>query len=232
MKTWSVVAVSFLLSFSSAHAQNGGDNGLVSPRDYRINNFSFAEIDFAPLLEEAQKRTLGLSPSELEKLIHSNFRFIFFNKVNKKNFLINPDPHQVVEKTVAILQLHERLEALIREGRKLAVGGSSSERKGQLVREIGDAAKKLGQIFRDYFLDLHPASYRLSFRSFETHDVQFVHYLIQSDRINRLLSQELDHYFFNPAPGAIDISEFDDYSVGILSESIVRLSSLTERNLR
>lgn len=204
----------------------------ASPKDYRANNFTFDTIDFSSLIEEAQKRKLGLTENQLENLVEANFRFIFFNKLNKRNFLVTPEPEQVVEKTVAILRLNGQLETLIREGRKLAVSEGSPFQKGQLVRDMAETARRLGQIFRDYFLEIHESSYRITFRSFDSRNLQFVHYLIQSDRINRLISQELDHYFFDPAPGAIDLTEYDDYSIAILSDSVLKLSTLIEKKLR
>lgn len=227
-------AVPFLVAVFVApglRAQDPFDNG--SPdKDKRADRLALHQLDFGPLLQEAGKRQLGLSESELRELVLSNFRFIFFSKLNVRNFLVTPDPKQVMDQVVFLFQLNGQLEEMIREGRKLVVSHKAGSEREQLVRDIGLAARRIGRLFREYFLDLHHHAYRLTFRTFETKEIQFVHYLIQLDRINRLLGQELEHYFFNPAPGAVDLNEYDDYSIAILTNSILKLSTLTEKRLR
>lgn len=188
-------------------------------------------VDLKLLVTAAAKRNAGLPEKELAKLVAANFRFIFFNKVNNRNFLMNPPPEHVVDRMVQILQLNSQIGFLIREGRRMVIGGAPGEDKLKVIREIGQLGKKLGQVFREYFMDIRHSSYRLHIHSFDDVAVVFVHYLIQLDRINRHLGQEIDHYFFNPAPGAIDLSEYQDYSVATLCESIVKLSTLAERGL-
>ncbi len=190
------------------------------------------EVDLTPLMNEGLSRGLGLSEKDLEKVVGSNFRFILFNRLNESSFAVSPPPKLLMEKIVKILQLDTRIGTLIQEGRRLAASGNSGREERKMVRDVADSAKKLGKIFQDYFLDLRDSPYQFNFRGHKARDVLFIHYLLQLDRLNRRLGQQLDDYFFNPAPGVVDLSEFDESSISTLSKSIVELSSLTDKGLR
>lgn len=223
--------VSHLLLFSSV--LEGQDSALHRKRlRQKYSQMLLREVDLTPLMNEGLSRGLGLSEKDLKKVVDSNFRFILFNRLNEWSFAVVPPPELLMEKIVKVLQLNARIGTLIQEGRRLVARGNSGREERKVVRDVADSAKKLGKIFQGHFLDLRDSPYRFNFRGHEAKDVLFIHYLLQLDRLNRMLGQQLDDYFFNPAPGVVDLSEFDESSINTLSKSIMELSSLADEGLR
>ncbi|MBI4445856.1 MAG: hypothetical protein HY645_08085 [Acidobacteria bacterium] len=228
----SAVFLCFICFFANLDAQVYRSRAAQPFWDYKTTEISLDDVSLELLLAHASRRNPGISEKELQDRVASNFRFILFNSLNKKNFLISPDPQTVVEKSVAVLELHEQLTGLLEEGRRLVRHDGSAEKKEELVARIGETARGLRQTFRHYFLDSHPMSYVMHFYVFGNERAQFVHFLIQTEKVNRMLARELDHYFFNPAPGSVELSEFSSFSIPALSESIAKLSDLTRKKLR
>lgn len=229
MKFWGPAALALLFFSPVLSALSGQEFG---DKRREAVEFSLHEVDFTLLVNQARSRDLGLSDEELERLVGSNFQFIFFNRLNTTNFVTTPPPKNVLEKMVNILQLSRELEKAVGEGRKLVMTANSDKKRKTLVRNVRGSAKRLGKMFGEYFLDIRPSPHQISLRRYDSRDVQFTHYLIQLDRLERLLRQELDHYFFNPAPGVVDLSEYYDLSIGTLSKSIIKLSDMTEKVFR
>ncbi|MFQ5930468.1 MAG: hypothetical protein ACE5MK_12295, partial [Acidobacteriota bacterium] len=138
----------------------------------------------------------------------------------------------VVKKIASILRLNRQLQELVQEGKELVTKKGSDHEKRQLVRQTENLAKELRDTFQQYFLDIHESSYTLDVGAFETNYSQFVHYIVLSERLNRLLTEEVERYFLNPAPGVVEISEYGDVSITVLSECLQRVSTFTEERLR
>ena len=232
MKLLNCAFLSVLLAFSCLKAQLDRRPSGRSIWDRRGAQLSFENVDFTLLQEQARRHKPTLACEDLEKLVQSNFQFIFFNKLNTANFLFTPKPQIVVKKIVSILRLNEQLRELVQEGRELVAKKGSDHEKRQLVRHTGNLAKELRNTFQQYFLDIRESSYTLNVRAFETNYGQFIHYIALSQRLNRLLTEEVEHYFLNPTPGVIEISEYGDVSITVLSECLQRVSTFTEERLR
>ena len=226
MKSWGWVALTLLVFSTVLKAQ------VDMLKRAKPLEFALHKVDLSLLVNEARNRGLGVSGKELETRVVSSFRFIFLNRVNHSNFATAPNPKYVIDKMIHILRLDGRLEHLVREGRRLVEAIDSGEERETLVRDVAGSASQLNKTFRRYFLDFRDSPYRITLRENDAKDVQFVHYMVQLDRLGMLLRQELDHYFFNPAPGEVDLSEYDDFSISTLSKSMIKLSSMTERKLQ
>ena len=194
---------------------------------------SIDRVDLKPLWDLAQQRSTEVPEAELRTLVWSNFRFLFYNKLNRNNFLTNPGPDLVVEKIVGVLNLNERLGLLIEEAQKSVAKREVSWReKAQLVTEIDRSARKLRSAFSQYFVDEGSASYRIRVAKIDAKPIQFRYGLSQMDHVNTSLTRELDRYFFNPAPGLVRLSEYQSSSIGVLCESLVKLSRFTKKAIR
>ena len=162
----------------------------------RRRNVSLEGVDFTSLQEEARRSKSALVGEDLERLVLSNFSHIFHNKLNRRVHLVTPDPQDIVGRIVNILRLNAQLRDLIGRGRELVVVQESDIEKLKLVKMIGDLSGRIRGVFRRHFLDPRGGSYTFSSKTFDSKDHQFIHYIVLSDRISRLLSTELDHYFF------------------------------------
>ena len=202
-----------------------------SRRDFRRRNISLEGVDFTSLQEEAHRRKPALVGEDLEKLVLSNFSHIFHNKLNRRVHIVTPDPQDIVGRIVNILKLNAQLRDLIGRGRELVVVQESDVEKHKLVQKIGDLSDRIRGVFRRHFLDLRVGSYTFSSKMFDSKDHQFSYYIVLSDRISRLLSTELDHYFFNSMPGVVKVSDFEQASIQVLTKSLNKVSLLAAERL-
>ncbi len=193
---------------------------------------SIDKVDLSPLWDLAQQRSEEVSEAELRTLVWSNFRFLFYNKLNRNNFLATPKPDLVVEKIVGVLNLNERLGLLIGEAQRSANREASWRKKAQLVGEIDRSARKLRSAFSQYFMDEGSTTYRIRMAKTKAKPIQFRYCLIQLNHVNLSLTRELGRYFFNPAPGLVRLSEYQSSSIAVLCESLVKLSVFTKKVLR
>lgn len=203
-----------------------------SSRHLRGAHASLEMVDFAILQEAAQKLNPELAHRGVDQIVRANFQFIFYNKLNTGSFLVTPPPQDIVNQIVEILHSKNQIQDLINEGRILAPRSDQTARKRQLVAEINAVARNLETTFRRYFVDLRQSSYTLNMRVFDTHDSQFGYYIILCDRINRSLSRELERYFLSAAPGVVEVSDYKVVGITVLSESIRKISMITEKSLR
>jgi len=190
------------------------------------------QVDLKPLWDLAQQRTGEASKAELRTLVWSNFRFLFYNKLNRDRFLATPGPNLVVEKIVGVLNLNARVGLLIKEAQRSSKREASWRKKAQLVSEIDRLARKLRSSFSQYFVDEGSTTYRIKLARMTEKPIQFRYCLSQLNHVNMSLTRELDRYFFNPAPGLVRLSEYQSSSIGVLCESLVRLSVFTKEVIR
>lgn len=209
--------------YNSSRLSNGGN---------RRRNVSLEGVDFTSLQEEARSIKSALVGEDLEKLVLSNFSHIFNNKLNRRVYRVTPDPQDIVGRIVNILRLNAQLRDLIGRGRELAVEQESDIEKLKLVKMIEDLSGRIRGVFRRHFLDPRGGAYTFSSKTFDSKDHQFTHYIVLSDQISRLLSTELDHYFFNSMPGVVEVSDFKQVSIQVLTKSLNKASSLTVERLQ
>ena len=193
---------------------------------------SIDQVDLSPLCDLAQQRSTEVPEAELRTLVWSNFRFLFYHKLNRNNFLVDPGPNLVVKKIVGVLNLNERLGLLIKEARRSSDREASWRKKAQLVGEIDRSARKLRSAFSQYFVDEGTTTFRIRVAKTSVKPVQFRYCLSQLNHVNMSLTRELDRYFFNPAPGLVRLSEYQNSSIAVLCESLVKLSVFTKEVLR
>ncbi len=193
---------------------------------------SIDKVDLTPLWDLAQQRSAELPEAELKTLVWSNFLFLFYNKLNKDRFLATPKPNLVVEKIVGVLNLNARVGLLIEEAQRSSKREASWRKKAQLVSEIYRSARKLRSTFSQYFVDEGSTTYRIKLARMTEKPIQFRYCLSQLNHINMSLTRELDRYFFNPAPGLVRLSEYQSSSIGVLCESLVKLSVFTKKVIR
>lgn len=209
--------------YNSSRLRSGGN---------RIRNVSLEGVDFTSLQEEARRSRSAFVGEDLEKLVLSNFSYIFHNKLNRRVYRVTPDPQDIVGRIVNILRLNAQLRDLIGRGRELVVVKESNIEKLKLVRMIEDLSGRIRGLFRHHFLDPRGGGYTFSSKTFDSKDHQFTHYIVLSDRISRLLSTELDHYFFNSMPGVVEVSDFEQVSIQVLTKSLNKASSLAIERLQ
>lgn len=227
----SIFVVGLLAFCSLLFSQRGWSEPRSSRITPRIDRMNLDGVDLGPLQLAARNCKPDLAEEELRHLVEANFRFVFFNQLNESRFLVPPPAEKVVQRIVSILAANEKLREIIEKGRELAAHRGSKRQLRALVREIGDTAKQLNQEFVQYFVEVREAKYSIHLPSEGDISSTFVHYLVQSERIQRELTAELERYFFNPVPGSVHLSDYDGGSITVLSESLVRLSKLTLQRL-
>lgn len=227
-----LIELSFLLILTASCAKTQIIPEPHWNRPGRGPQLSLENVDFATLEEAAQRLNPDLAHNGFEELVRANFQFIFYNKLNTGSFLMTPPPQDIVDQIAEVLNRKHRLQELITEGKMLAARSDGGRRKRELVIEIRNAARNLETAFRRYFLDLRQSSYTVNMRFFETRDSQFGFYISLCDQINKNLSREVERYFLSTAPGVVEVSDYEVVGITVLSESIRKISMITEKNLR
>ena len=120
--------------YNSSRLRSGGN---------RIRNVSLEGVDFTSLQEEARRSRSAFVGEDLEKLVLSNFSYIFHNKLNRRVYRVTPDPQDIVGRIVNILRLNAQLRDLIGRGRELVVVKESNFEKLKLVRMIKDLSGRI-----------------------------------------------------------------------------------------
>lgn len=196
----------------------------------------FDDVDYAGLEDQARKRRLDIPESAIARRVRRNFQHVFMNCLNRQRFLAEPSPREVAGKVETILDLNDRLNSLVVEGRRLAVDedsmaeAESGNRRRALMREMERTADELKKVFSDNFVDLRQASYNVSISRDRSRTTRFLLFVLQADRICRTLTDHLNDYFFPAAPGAVAVSDLDDASVEVLAEALVKLCELNRKS--
>lgn len=194
---------------------------------------TFNGLDLSQLENEFRKRTQDLSEEELDARVASNFFFLFFNMLNHRRTIVNPRPQAIVEEILAILELDERMAMLIRTSRRNCHSTSPHQSK-EIVRRLRKDAKKLLGVFSNSFLEVETRSFQFQI-SYVKDDwrATFSLYLHRADQIHALLTKEVDKYFLNSAPALADPTDYQDgLSIQTLATALIKLSSLSEREIR
>lgn len=192
---------------------------------------SFAEVDVSKLIVEVRRREVPVPEEELAQRLHRNVRFIFYNKLNKHNFLTQPRPQELVDRIVEIFRVEDQLSHLLVQGRRLAANDGRLKEKKRLIREMRGCAEDLHDTFTGYFLDVHSSSFRFFVPSRSGKRFRFLHFVIQSERILHLLEGRVNRYFLDTSPGTVSVRDYRDYSITVLCRSLKRLSEMTESRM-
>lgn len=188
-----------------------------------IDRMRLDDLDVEPLCDHLMNGNASLSEEDLHLLIRQNIQFILFNKMNDSRFLVHPGAQRVADRILAILTLTDELGELILEGRRAAADSRSRDYR-RVVNGIRDKARELRKGFNGYFVELHASQFVLQIPKFQDESVQFVHYIVQTDRIHRLLRKKLEEYFLSARPGQIGVSKYQETSIDVLCESLDKLS--------
>lgn len=195
-----------------------------------LRSAPFASVDISVLQDRARQRLEG-PDKELDLMLRKNLTFIFYNKLNRKRFLVAPPPEKVVERIRSVLDLSEDLSTLISEGRSLMLDPQQDSPPDFLVKRIGQTARDLRDAFEGYFLEGHGSDYSLKVPLSREPGTQFMHFLVQSHRISLELTRKLDEYFFDTSPGAVTLSQYRASSIRTLTESLQLLSRAVEKRI-
>lgn len=196
-----------------------------------LQKISFEDLDLEDVKTALRMQGNTLTDAELERRIEKNLQFIMRNQLNRNRFIVAPPPDAVLEKITLLVRHRTRLGELLKEGRKLAARHAPKQELEELVEKVTSVSEDLGREF-DYFVELRSEPYSLRVAVFETSLAQFVHFLVQGEKLNRALSAHIREYFLNESPGAIDVSNFDRTSFQVLCSSLRILSSRTADRIR
>ena len=222
----------FLLGSPDLTAQSDSHPFLRSVRDYRSIRLNLDDVDFGALQERVQSYRPTTPSSDVDQLIQSNFQFIFFNKLNKHRFQLVPEPQDIAGGILAVLKLNEQICDAIDTGLVLKAQEGAVREKRLVVQKVGALARQLRKAFLQYFVEVRRSSYTFDFRVFDTADGQFDHFLALAQEITAGLSKEIEHYFLNPAPGVVSVSDYKNATIAVLSESLHKMSVATAKKLK
>lgn len=214
-----ILFADFLLAETQFRARGGDDSRLSNS----IDRMRLDDLDVEPLCDHLLNGNPALLEEDLHLLIRHNIQFILFNKMNDSRFLVHPGAQRVADRILVILTLADELEELIQEGRRAAADSRSGDYR-RLVDRIRDTARELRRSFNGYFVELHASQFVLQIPKLQDESVQFVHYIVQTDRIYRLLRKQLEDYFLSASPGQIGVTKYQESSIEVLCESLEKLS--------
>lgn len=197
--------------------------------DQSVARISFEGVDLSPLRPWARQRTPGLPDAELDRRISSNLQFIFHNLLNRRHFIVAPEPSDVITQITRILHLVDELNRLMEDGhRKISRDADPDKR---LVEEIGQLAKRLHDCFTAYFTEGYDSAYQLDLRVSPDPTAQLLCFLSESEIIVRQLTDRTDDYFLSSAPASVSFEQYRSSSISVLSASLERLAELVTRRL-
>jgi hypothetical protein len=201
------------------------------PWDTSLAEFSFEDVNMRPLFEKARRRYPSLSESELAPRIRMNMRYIFYNRLNRNRFLVAPSPESFIQQISTIFDLSEELQQLMGRGRRLLMEEPQPGRYNRLAREVRKKAGQLKRSFQDFFVEGSYSRYVLEYPKAQPASAKFTHFILQSEKINKVLAERLDDFFFGASPGAVSLDAYRRSSILVLSESLCRLSRLAEEEI-
>lgn len=195
---------------------------------------AFRGEPFRSLQAEALQRFPDLSAEEAVRLVRENFRHVYANCVKESRFLVKPNNQRIAARTLEILRLQRDLSrTLARARRSLAARaeptrGRAASIQVSLVREAGRTGRKIRDIFRENFLDMSHASFQMTLGTGRN---SFLMFLLEAERINRLLSQEMERYFLRDRPGIVAVGDYERPSIGVLGDALAKLAKISEEQL-
>lgn len=206
--------------------------------DSRRGEYSptFDEVDFPAIEERARHRDLAVRGERLETLVRRNFSYVFWNCVDQKRFLAPPPPKRVAQSMLEVLDLNQRLTSLLVDARQLASvpkwvnGGPQVSDSQRLMRELREVAKDLKDAFRKSFVDMRRSRYQVAVPLPREPRPRFLAFVVQAERINRSLTEQVDDYFFNANPGAVKVKDFEEASVAVLAEALAKLCEMSAKS--
>lgn len=201
-------------------AQAAQDLEVASPGARAGDPVATTDVDLSPLQGILHAYRTDLSQEELDGVARTNFYSIYFTRLTTEKLLDIPQPEEVADKILLVFRLNEEIGALIRQGRALAVRGSSDDR-WETARRISRSAGQISGIFGEFFLDTRYPSYELEYTKVAEEPAQFVHYLLAAGRISGLLSRSIQEYFFDLERGSPKTVRVD-----VLAKSMVMLEEL------
>lgn len=224
-----VTAASVLVLMSVASVEVGlaGPEGIYERTLYST---SFDAVDWSSLAAVA-----GTTPEEdpaTRRTYERNLKYIFHHKLNRRRFLVAPDPQLVVDRIVAILAASHRIGELLGEGRKKLGSPVPDAGSRALVKEVGSTARALREQFTAFFVEAHTTGYPVQLPRSPDPAAQFSSFILQAQTISDELTRRLDDYFFAPSPGAVRIEQMQSGNIVTLAESLEVLSGAVSRSLR
>ena len=196
--------------------------------DQSIAKASFESLDLNPLRPWARLRIPDVSDDELDRRLSANIRFIFHNMLNRRHFIVAPEPETVVVQIAEILRLVQELNGLV--GPRRTVAGERV-RDRRLVEEVRRLARELHGEFTDYFTEGQSSSFEINLRVSRNPTAQLSFFMSASRKITRELTTRTDNFFLSSAPGAVSLEQYRSSSIGVLSAALERLAGEIAKRL-
>jgi hypothetical protein len=228
MKTLIVGSVTLVLAACAV----GTSLAVSSERSYERSLYatSFDQVDWSSLTALAGDREQG--NGEVQLLCERNLKYIFHHKLNRRQFLVAPRPQVVVDRIVSIMEASQRLTQMLTRARTFLANPPPREDSRIVVQEVGRVARDIRSQFNSFFLESHAGSYSFQVPRSGDPSAQFTSFLLQSQVINRELTQRLDDYFFDDSPGSVRLEQMQAGNISALAESLEVLAGAVNRNLR
>ena len=190
----------------------------------------YSSVDYTPLLAEFGWLSDGCSQAEILRRMERNLPFILHQRLDRRRFLVAPEPQRVVERIGQLFALGRDLDQLYFLGLELR-GNPEDSRWNSLVAEVEEKAKEFERCFRGYFLHDRSGNWLISLPRSRHRRVIVNSYLAQFDRIRAALRDGLRDYFLPESPGLIEVSGYEKSSLTTLSEALRLLSEGVRQRL-
>lgn len=187
-----------------------------------IDTSGLRSFKLAPLQESTEE--------QFEAVVRRNLKFIYHNKLNRRRFLVAPEPQSVVDRIAYIFEVNRRLDELVVAGRGAENRGQSLL-SGNLIKEIRNSTKELKEGFNNYFVEGYNSTYVLKLSASDDPATQWAQFLLESSKICNELNVRLLDYFLNPAPEAISLRQFKSSSVNTLVDALLLLTEATSKRI-
>ncbi len=192
---------------------------------------AFAGEPFRRLELEAHRRHPELAPEAAARLMRENFEHVYANCIRRGRFLVKPGRERIAARAVELIEWNERVAELLADARKLlALSEPGAEaRRADLVREVGRTGKAMRDLFRGHFEELSPAAFQITWARERR---AFLLFVLEAERIHRLMSSAIDRYFFRARPGVISVDDYERAPIPVLAEALRQLARLCEDQLK
>lgn len=203
---------------------SGAPAGNFDPDD------SIRTLDLVRLQNEGAARFPELTPEQLKALTRSSFESVYYDKVNRRRFLVQPTPELIRQQICSLLKAFDELREAVDDGTSVIIKRGSPKERSEILERIEVNAAEIHRIFGAYFLETHAGSMTVHLPVPPDNLGTFILFLQETQQLVGHLSEEITDYFFDDQPSVMDVSDYrNHYSISAMTQVLVRMSQEVEK---
>jgi hypothetical protein len=191
---------------------------------------SLQTVDLTRLRKEGAERFPGLSPRQLQTLTRNSFESVYYGKLNRDRFLMQPTPELIQKQICSLLKASDQLREAVDDGISVIIKKGSPKERSEILQRIEADAAEIHKIFGGNFLETHASPLTVHLLIPPDNLGMFVLFIHETQRLVDRLSDEITSYFFDTQPSVLDVSDYRDHcSISAVTQVLVKMSREVEK---